>query len=114
MEIDLRPKLFLIFLIFLVVPAVSGCTSGFLYTNVTFPLTTDMTRTPVGSTVASVSSKLLQEPFTGLDLSVEWDSRALGDAARKADFETIYFADIHTISILGGLWERKAVLVWGQ
>lgn len=92
----------------------SGCTSGFIYTNVTFPLTTDMNRTPVGRTVSSVNSKLLQEPLTGFDLTVEWDSRALGDAARKAGFETFYFADIHTISILGGLWEQQAVRVWGE
>ena len=91
-----------------------GCTSGFIYTNVTFPLTTDMNQTPIGQTVTSVNSKLLQEPFTGVDISVEWDSRAIGDAVRKAGFKTFYFADMQTISFLGGLWEQQAIRVWGE
>ena len=110
----MRSGLSIVSVVFWLVLAGSGCTSGFIYTNVTFPLTTDMNRTPVGHTFASVNSKLLQEPFTGFDLTVEWDSRALGDAVRKAGFETFYFADLHTISILGGLWEQQAVRVWGE
>ena len=110
----MRSGLFFVCGVFLLVLAGSGCTPGFIYTNVTRPLTTDMNRTPVGRTVASVNSKLLQEPLTGFDLSVEWDSRALGDAARKAGFKTFYFADMQTISILGGLWEQQAVRLWGE
>ncbi len=99
---------------FMVFVVLSGCTSGFLYTNITLPLTVDMNRTPVGHTVTSVNTKRIQEPFTGIDITVEWDSRAIGDAARRAGLETVYFADIHTISFLGGLWEQQAVNVWGK
>ncbi len=105
------PMIMLLLMFLLLGP---GCTSGLIYTNVTFPLTTDMNQTPIGHTVTSVNSKLLQEPVTGLDISVEWDSRAIGDAARKAGFETFYFADMKTISLLGGLWEQQAIRVWGE
>lgn len=115
METEVRRVLFSVCMVFVLAVAGSGCTAGFIYTNVTMPLTIDMHDTPVGlKPPASVNSKKLQEPLTGVGLSVEWDSRALADAARKAGFETFYFADIHTISILGGLWEQKEVLLRGR
>lgn len=73
-----------------------------------------MDRTPVGHKVVSMNSKRLQEPLTGFDLSAEWDSRAIGDAARSEGMKTIYFVDLQTISILGGLWKQQAVRVWGE
>jgi hypothetical protein len=92
----------------------SGCVSGFVYTNVTLPLSTDMNATPVGKKVCTINSKHIEEPLTGFDISAEWDSRAIGDAARKAGMETFYFADMKTISILGGLWKQQIVRVWGE
>jgi hypothetical protein len=92
----------------------SGCVSGFIYSNVTLPLSTDMNETPRGKIFCTVSSKHLEEPVTGIDLSLEWDSRAIGDAARKAGMESLYYADIKTISVLGGLWKQQTVRVWGE
>lgn len=93
---------------------VPGCVSGFIYSNVTLPLSADMDRTPRGDKVCTVNSKHLEEPVTGFDLSVEWDSRAIGDAARKAGMESLYYADMKTISVLGGLWKQQTVRVWGE
>ncbi|MEW6077801.1 MAG: hypothetical protein AB1724_08320 [Thermodesulfobacteriota bacterium] len=92
----------------------SGCVSGFIYTHVTLPLSTDMDRTPRGDKVCTVNSKHLEEPITGFDLSLQWDSRAIGDAARKAGMESLYYADMKTISVLGGLWKQQIVRVWGE
>jgi hypothetical protein len=91
-----------------------GCVSGFIYSNVTLPLSTDMDRTPRGDKFCTLNSKHLEEPITGIDLSVEWDSRAIGDAARKAGMQSLYYADMKTISVLGGLWKQQIVRVWGE
>ena len=88
----------------------AGCTSGFIYSNVTRPLTTDMHQTPVGRRVCQVNSKHLEEPLTGLDITVEWDSRSIADAARQAGFETV----LKQISFLGGLWKKQTVCVCGE
>ena len=73
-----------------------------------------MQQTPVGRKACPVNSKHLEEPITGFDISVEWDSRAIADAARKAGLETVYFADMKQISILGGLWRQQIVCVSGE
>lgn len=112
--INLRTNAFIIIFFIIFIFVCAGCVSGLVYKNVTVPLSTDMDRTPRSSRVCSVNTKLLQEPVTGFDISIEWDSRAIGDAARRCELETIYFADIHTISILGGLWKQQIVHVCGK
>lgn len=87
---------------------------GFVYTDMTYPLVTNMERTPVGSKEARISTKKIKEPVSGLNVSVEWNSRAIGDAARQAGMERIYYADLHTISVLGGLWEEREIVVVGE
>ncbi len=92
----------------------AGCVSGFIYTNVTEPLSTDMDKTPRGEKTFSIDTKELKEPFTGFGLSAEWDSRAIGDAARRGGMEIVFFADLQTISILNGLWKQQIVRVRGK
>lgn len=91
-----------------------GCSPGFIYTNVTVPVATNMDNTPRGTKVATLDSKQLKEPITRFNLSAEWDSRAIGDAARQAGLSTIYYADMKTISVLGGVWRQKTIRVWGE
>lgn len=92
----------------------SACSPGFIYTNITVPLTEDMDHTPRGTRLAALDTKQLKEPITRFNLSAQWDSRAIGDAAREAGLSTIYYADMKTISILGGVWKQEIVRVWGE
>ena len=70
-----------------------------------------MDNTPLGTQFVTIDSKLIKG---GLGLSAEWNSRAIGDAARRAGLTQIYFADMHTFSILGGIWKKQTVQVWGK
>lgn len=93
--------------------ALQGCTYGFLYSDTVVPLDENMTRTLLGSHSGSSGTSQLQDPFvTGL--KVEWASRAIGDAAKNGGVETIQFADLHTISILGGVYKTSTAVVYGE
>jgi len=87
---------------------------GLIYTNSTVPLVTNMNHTPVGSKFAAASSEQLKEPVSGLGVSAEWNSRAIGDAAKHNGLTQINFADMHTVSIFGGIWKKQTVQVWGK
>ena len=107
-------KISLLFLICLFYAICSGCMQGLIYTNSTVPLVVNMNHTPVGNKFATASSKQLKEPVSGLGVSAEWNSRAIGDAAKRSGLTQINFADMHTLSILGGIWKKQTVKVWGE
>jgi len=73
-----------------------------------------MNNTPVGTKSAAISSRQLKEPISGLGISAEWNSRAIGDAAKHSGLTQINFADMHTFSIFGGIWKKQTVRVWGE
>lgn len=90
-----------------------GCTYGFLYSDTVVPVDQNMARTALGTTVGKEETKQLQDPFvTGV--KVEWGSRAIGDAAKKTGLEEIEFADMHTLSVLGGLYKSSTIIVYGK
>lgn len=93
---------------------ISACSPGFLYTNITVPLVTNMESTGRGSKLVVLETCQLKEPITGINLSAEWNSRAIGDAAKKKGLKEISFADQKTISIFGGIWCKETVRVWGE
>ena len=90
----------------------SGC--GIIYTSTTQPLVTNMRATPRGITKGTGSTKLVTLPTAPVNLSAGWSSRAIGEAAARANLKEIYYADVHTLSILLGLWEKKTVEVYGR
>ncbi|MCB0334856.1 MAG: hypothetical protein KDD62_01080 [Bdellovibrionales bacterium] len=47
-------------------------------------------------------------------IAAEWRSRAIGDAAKVNGLDEIYYADLKKMSILGGLYKRETVQVWGN
>jgi hypothetical protein len=104
----------LLFFICLFYAICSGCMQGFIYTNATVPLVINMNNTPVGNKSAAISSKKLKEPISGVGLSAEWNSRAIGDAAKRSGLTQINFADMHTFSLFGGIWKKQTVHVWGE
>lgn len=100
--------------IFLISGGLLGCSPGLLYTNMTVPLTTNMDKTPRGVKLATINTKHLKAPAGMADISVEWNSRAIGDAAKRAGLNRVYYADMNTVSVLGGIWQRKTIRVWGE
>ncbi len=89
---------------------------GFVYKQTRTPFTDDLRETPVvvlhfqdrvGET------RLIQEPITRLNLSAEWDSRALGDIAREHGMEELHYADLETLSILG-VYKEKRIHLYGR
>jgi hypothetical protein len=103
-------------LLFLSLLSLNGCVYGLLYTDVTEPFTLDMNRTPnpEDARTAEVASQRLTEPLTGLDIRVEFNSNALGDATEKSGIDTIYYADIRHQSILLGIWQKDTLIVVGR
>lgn len=107
-------KILFFFLICTFYAICSGCMQGLIYTNSTVPLVLNMNNTPVGNKSAAISSNQLKEPVIGLAINAEWNSRAIGDAAKRSGLTQINFADMHTFSILGGIWKKQTVQVWGE
>lgn len=93
---------------------ISACAPGFLYTHITRPLTTDMVDTPRGTATGHAATMQLKDPITRIRLSAEWRSRSIGDAIEKGQLAQAYYADLRTVSILGGLWSKREVVVYGD
>jgi hypothetical protein len=87
----------------------TGCAStGILYTHVTNPLDTNMSQTPSGVDEAEGEVKEL-----ALYVSALWDSNAIGDIAKEHGMETVYYADLEVLRILG-VWSKYTVHVYGK
>ncbi len=93
----------------------TSCTYGFIYTDISEPLVRNMDATPNPKNAKTVSlgQLKLEEPFTPVGLRVEVNSNAIGEAARQHGIEDIYYADLRTISILGGIFQMRSVYVTG-
>jgi hypothetical protein len=72
-----------------------------------------MRQTPVGSRTVESDTKLVSVPFVSGSLTATWDSKAIGDAAKKAGLTEIYYADLHTLRVLG-IWQKQTVQVYGK
>ena len=93
-----------------VVLLITGCaTTGVLYTHVTNPLDTNMSQTPSGVNEEEGDIKEL----TLNNVSFLWDSNAIGDIAKANGMETVYYADLESLSILG-IWKQYTVHVYGK
>lgn len=103
---------------FLLIPgllALTGCGPiGWIYTEKTEPYVMDMDVTKVGSKMAELSSKEIHEPITAAGIGIEWKSRAIGEAAKKHGITNVYFADIQTTSVLGGVFRMQTIQVYGD
>jgi hypothetical protein len=91
-----------------------GCSSpGLLYTDVTRPLTLDMRETILTPDFALGTQNVIREPLTRAGLTAEWASQAPGLAARANGLDAINYADIRRQSVLGGLWARTMIVIYG-
>lgn len=93
--------------------ALGGCTYGFLYTNICEPLDRDMDKTYLGSERREGDTNYIKEPLSGAGITVEWASHAIGDIAKREGLHTVTHADLHTVSVLGGIWKKVSVQVYG-
>lgn len=105
----------------------SGCYHGFLYDSTTEPIVTNVRGIKIsesgekvrkstlrGLQMAELSTEQFREPVTSLRISAEWKSRAIGDAVKRFGMNEVYYADLHRFSILGGLYKRDTIRVWGD
>ena len=111
MRADLIPRLLLVAAL---AAPLCGCMRGWLYTNVRTPAVSDIEAAPRGTRMVELTALQFKEPVSGAGMTVQWDSRAIGDAARQHGLDRVYFADLHTLSILGGLWKKQTIEVWGD
>ncbi len=86
-----------------------GSTRGLLYTHIKTPLDTNMSQTPSGLNNAKGDIKHL----TIYNVSVLWDSNAIGDIAKKNGMESVYYADLEEFNILG-VWKQYTVHIYGK
>ncbi len=87
----------------------TGCgTTGLIYSHVTTPLDVNMSQTPTSVGEAEGSIKELT-----FYVSVLWDSNAIGDIAKANGMETVYYADIEVLQILG-VFKQYTVHVYGK
>lgn len=104
-------------LVFCGVLSLSACgvvPRGVLYTDTIQPLCTDLRGTTLGSKVGRGDSKRIEIPTTSIDLTAEWDSRAIGDIAKQHGITTACGCDSRRQSFLFGIWRRDQVIVYGD
>ena len=99
--------------LFLISIVLSGCAQGFIYTNSIVPYCTDLRGTPLGSGVGKGSTKRVSIPIGQVDLTAVWSSRGLHDVAQSHGLKTINACDEHMVSVLGGMWRRQEIVVYG-
>jgi hypothetical protein len=100
----------------LLLVALSGCgliPRGLLYTDTIQPLCKDMRSTGLGDRVGKGDTKQITLPTTRVDLSAEWDSRAIGDIARQNGISTVYGCDSRRQSYVLGIWTQDEVIIYG-
>lgn len=95
--------------------ATAGCVGrGILYTRIVKPYSRDFGSTPAGSKTCRMNEHILREPFSRAGVSVSFTSRIAEEAARTAGMTNLYYADLETLSILNGVYERKTLIICGD
>lgn len=93
----------------------SGCAGqGVLYTRVISPHSLDFRNAPIGSKTCRINEHILKEPFSGAGLSASFTSRIVEEAAHTAGITNLYYADLETLSILKGIYQRKTLILCGD
>lgn len=80
----------------------------FIYANTIRPLDLNMNKTPVSSKQGKGTTKHLE-----YQVSIEWDSNAVGEIAKEKGFKKVYFADIESLCVLG-IWQQNTVHIYGE
>jgi len=86
----------------------TGCT-GLIYTHIVEPLDVNLNDTPVFTTRPAKGDVKRIRYY----VEIEWDSRGIGDVAKKAGMTEVYYADLETLTVLG-VWTQRFVHVYGR
>lgn len=93
---------------------VAGCGGpGFLYTDITEPLTIDMDGTRRAPDSATGRQREIRDPLTGGGIRAEWAGYAPGQTARDGGLQAVNYADVRRQSVFGGIWRTTTALVYG-
>ena len=93
----------------------SGCSSvsGAIYEKYRRPYTLNLDNTPVVTNRGSGKIVKIEEPFSGYNVSAEFNSNAIGDIARRHGITKVYWADLETYSLLG-IWQEQRLWIYGE
>ena len=97
--------------------SLSGCgviPRGLLYTDTIQPLCKDLRGSSLGQRSASGASKRVAVPTTKVDLSAEWDSRAIGDIGKRYGIQNVYGCDSRSQAYVLGIWQEDEVIIYGE
>lgn len=86
---------------------------GAVYTRVKYPLTSDLDRTPAAEAAGSGKIIRIKEPVSGYGIYAEFKSNALGEIARFHGLNTLHYADVERLSILG-IWRHDEITLYGE
>lgn len=94
---------------------VCGCAPyGAIFTETVVPYSTRFDGAPTGGRRIELSTHQIKEPFSGLQMYVEWSTGRIEEEARKQGFQRVYYADLRTLSILFGTYKRETLVVYGE
>lgn len=80
---------------------------GCIYLNATYPLDTNMNRTPLGTKVGQASAHSVLWLFA-------WGDAGTQAAAKNGGLTVIHNADDKDLVILGGVYARRTTIVYGD
>jgi hypothetical protein len=80
---------------------------GCIYLNATYPLDTNMNRTPLGTKTGQASAHSVLWLFA-------WGDAGTQAAARNGGLTVIHNADDKDLVILGGVYARRTTIVYGD
>ena len=101
--------------IFLILLTAQGCAiQGRLYSNLTEPYSKNFNKTPIGTKTCVIKDHRLREPISNYNFSAEWTNETIAAAAEKAGLSEIYYADIHTFSLLFEIYRKRTLILYGE
>jgi hypothetical protein len=112
-----RHRLARLAIAFAVLPALAcgGCAGrGLLFTRTVEPYSTDFNATRSGDKSCRVAEHAVREPVSGAYVSVRFTWRVLQEVARESGMTNFCYADIETLSILNGMYERRTLILCGE
>ena len=93
----------------------AGCAPfGLIYTNSVVPYSKEFKGTQVGTKRCVINNHQVKEPVTRFNFYAEWTTSYILDEARKAGITDITYIDKRTLSILGGVYKRESLIIYGD
>ncbi len=86
----------------------SGWPPAFIYYHTITPLDVNFEEAPVVQESEEGDIRHLH-----YYVDVRWDSNAIGEIAREQGIDTVYYADLEVLSVLG-IWNQYIVHVYGK